>query len=133
MYMYNMNQPPKKPSPLKKLIKIGYGIAAVIAVGMMLFGAFSFGNGWLSLFSAAYAFALSALWLYRMAKSMAEEPVFRINVIMYALLCGAAVFDWVITLLMPAETLTARIVPMAMALPAGVIGAYQVWRNWRYV
>lgn len=133
MYMYNMNQPPKKPSPLKKLIGFCYAVAAVIAVGMMLFGAFTFGKTWLSLLSTAYAFMLVGAWLYRMAKSMAEEPLFLINTVLYALLFGAAVFDVIITLAMPTQSVVERVLPIVLALPAGGMGAYQVWKNGRFL
>lgn len=129
MYMNSMNLPPKKPPRGRRLIQAAYVLAAAVAVLMALVGAFTMNSPFLSLCSFVYGVALIAAVLYKMAKERAEEPLFVIRTVLYGLLLLAAVFVWIITWIMPADTLAARIVPMLLVVPDAAISIWQLRRN----
>ncbi len=133
MNMYSMNQPPKRPSRWKRLISAGYGLAAAVAVLMALVGAFTMNSALLSVLSIVYGMALVGAVLYRMAKERTGEAMHRVRVVLYALLLCAAVFDGIITFVMPSETLAGRIVPLLLAAPCAAISIFQIGKNGKYL
>ncbi|MDO4356841.1 MAG: hypothetical protein Q4E13_10055 [Clostridia bacterium] len=131
--MYSMNQPPKRPSRWRRLVAVGYGLAAAVAVLMALVGAFAMNSALLSVISIAYAMALVGAVLYKMAKERAGEDLYLVRTVLYALLLCAAAFDGIITFVMPSETLAGRIVPVLLVIPCAAISAFQIWKNGRYL
>ena len=131
MYMYSMNQPPKRPSRWRKLIRAGYGIAGAVAVLMALIGAFTMNSALLSAVSVVYGLALLGALLCKMATEQAEEDVTVVRVVLYALLLLAAVFDIVISWLMPVQSLAGRVVPTLLCMPCAALSVWQLVVNGR--
>ena len=131
MYMYSMNQPPKRPSRWRKLIRVGYGSAGAVAVLMALFGAYTMNSALLSVISVAYDLALLGALLYKMAKGRAEEDLTVVRMVLYAMLMLAAGFDIVISWIMPAQSLAERVVPTLLSMPCAAISIYQLAVNGR--